>query len=991
MHFRKSSRSALAVLLLLSARPASNAQVLTVTNNLQLWLKADAGVATNASGGVTQWTDQSPNGNNAVPADDTTAPLWVADAQNGKPALRFNGSNYLDVATAPSVAIAGDISSFFVVKFEDFATYRAVWGKTLGNYPAPTDYYVQPGSATPTVFRGDGSQFNFGNVNATAHLQAKTYSVVGFEMSGTTLTHYLNGQTAGTGEITATVADGGTPLKVGTRDDFVTKMNGEIAELLIYDVALADTDRDSVINYLKLKYNIINLPPTITLTATPAGTNVNVGDVITLSATASDPDGSIARVEFFANGRLIGTATAVPYSMKATLEAPGSAAFTAVATDDKDATATSPSLSFSAQAASAPSLTATNGLQLWLKADVGTSIGAGGGVTNWVDQSGHGNNAVQADETMAPALVQNALNGQPVLRFDGQDDYLDVADSPSIAITNEIASFFVVRFDDFATYRAVWGHTFNNVPRPNDYYLLPGSGLPRAYRGSDEDGNHFVDGAGGLATNSVYVLGFNQAGSIFTHYLNGAPFGRGRMLGQPADGGTPLKIGTRDDFVTRMQGDIAELLIYNSALSSGQLKNVSAYLGTKYGVPVVVPTNTPALVTITNPTNGATLAAPTNLTIAADANDPDGGVVRVDFYIGSGLVASDSSAPFSASVDLPAAPGSFTLTAVATDNLGLTSTSPPVAITVTATQQIPLPWASHLKFWLRADAGVITNNSGGVVAWNDQSGNFHNASQTDPSATPLWVAGAVNGKPALRFDGVNDHLSVPYAPDLAVTGDLSTFFVAEIDDFATFRSVWSETDGGNPRPTDYYLLPDSGLPRALRGGFANLGSVDGLAAPPTNQFVIAGFEMGGTTLTHYLNGQENGSGEITNRIADGVVSLFVGNRDDSATLMKGQIAEIVIYDIGLLDKDRNQIVNYLANKYAVNIVGGAPSLTVTRSGNAITISWPATATDFQLESADLLPSTNWALVPFDPPPPGQNPSVTVTPSSGNKFYRLRKP
>src|SRR5207249_2171152 len=279
MHFRESSRSALAVLLLLSALPASNAQVLTVTNNLQLWLKADAGVATNASGGVTQWTDQSPNGNNAVPADDTTAPLWVADAQNGKPALRFNGSNYLDVATAPSVAIAGDISSFFVVKFEDFATYRAVWGKTLGNYPAPTDYYVQPGSGTPTVFRGDGSQFNFGNVNATAHLQAKTYSVVGFEMSGTTLTHYLNGQTAGTGEITATVADGGTPLKVGTRDDFVTKMNGEIAELLIYDVALADTDRDSVINYLKLKYNIINLPPTITLTATPAGTNVNVGDV----------------------------------------------------------------------------------------------------------------------------------------------------------------------------------------------------------------------------------------------------------------------------------------------------------------------------------------------------------------------------------------------------------------------------------------------------------------------------------------------------------------------------------------------------------------------------------------------------------------------------------------------------------------------------------------------------------------------------------------
>jgi len=52
------------------------AQTLPFTNNPQLWLKADAGVATNAGGLVTNWADQSgkandaapPNGNNAVPA-----------------------------------------------------------------------------------------------------------------------------------------------------------------------------------------------------------------------------------------------------------------------------------------------------------------------------------------------------------------------------------------------------------------------------------------------------------------------------------------------------------------------------------------------------------------------------------------------------------------------------------------------------------------------------------------------------------------------------------------------------------------------------------------------------------------------------------------------------------------------------------------------------------------------------------------------------------
>ena len=984
----------LAAPFLLIAPAKSNAQALTVTNNLQLWLKADAGVTTNASGAVTQWADQSGAGNNAAQTDDTAAPLWVADAQNAKPAIHFDGANdYLDVASSTSIAITGDISSFFVVRFDDFASYRSVWGKTAGpngNLPASTDYYLVPGSGTPRVFRGDGGLEN-GFVDSSARVRPATYVVLGFEMAGTTMTHYLNGQAAGSGEITAALADAGTALKIGSREDLFTKMKGDIAELLIYDTALSDTNRDSVINYLKLKYNILNLPPTITLTSAPSGTNVNTGDLITLTAAPSDPDGSIARVDFFADGRLIGAAATNPYSVRLSLESPGSVAFTAVATDNKDATAASLPITFLAASASAPSLSATNGLQLWLKADSGVTTNAGGGVTLWSDQSGHGNDGAPFDDAGAPLWVDQALNGRPVLRFDGQDDYLDVASSPSLAISNDIASFFVVRFDDFTTYRAVWSKTVNNVPRPNDYYLVPGSGRPLAYRGSDEDGNVSVAGASGLATNVFYLLGFNQAGSLFTHQLNGMPFGSGFIRIQPADGGSPLKIGTRDDFVTRMQGDIAELLIYNSALDAAQMKNVSAYLGAKYGIPTVVPTNTPASITITNPPNATTVTAPATLSIGAQATDPDGRVVRVDFYIGSGLVASIASPPFAAQVPLPPTSGNFILTAVATDNLSLASTSAPVAITVNSAQPIALPSASHLKLWLRADAGVVTNNAGAVIAWNDQSGGFHNATQSDDTAAPQWVAGAVNAKPALHFDGVNDFLSSPYAPDLAITGDLSTFFVAEIDDFTTYRSVWSQTDGGYPLPTDYYLLPDSGLPRAIRAGYGGPGTVDGVTAPPTNQFMIAGFEMAGATLTHYLNGQENGSGDITNKLADGGVALFVGKRDDSATIMKGHIAEVVIYDSALSGADRDALVTYLANKYAIAIPGAAPSLTVSRSANTVTISWPAAAVGFLLETTDVLPATNWLTVAVDPPPPGQDPSITVPPTPGNKFYRLHKP
>jgi hypothetical protein len=767
-------------------------------------------------------------------------------------------------------------------------------------------------------------------------------------------------------------------------------MKGEIAELLIYDVALSATNRDSVINYLKLKYNIINLPPTITLTSIPPGPAVNVGDIITLNALATDPDGSIAKVDFFGNGRFIGSASTNPYSFRASIESTGTVSFTAIATDNKDAATTSSAVTLTAAGTTAPSLTATNGLQLWLSADAGVSAGPSGGVTNWVDQSGNANNAMQTDETMGPQLVNNAANGKPVLRFDGLDDYFDVASSPGTAITGDIASFFVVKFDDFATYRAVWGKTFSNVPRPTDYYVLPGSGVPRAFRGSDVDGNAFVDGAGRFPTNTYLVVGFNQAGHVFTHHLNGAPFGSGRILLQPGDGATPLKIGTRDDFVTRMQGDIAEILIYNVALGEAQLKNVSSYLGSKYGVTVVVPTNTPPSVTITNPAGSGTFAAPTSITINASASDSDGSVARVDFYIGAGLVGSATSAPFSTTVDLPPAPGTLTLAAVATDNLGRASTSAPVTITVTASP-ITLPSAARLKLWLRADAGAITNASGVVVAWNDQSGNFHNASQSNPAAAPRLIAAAVNGKPTLRFDGADDQLSIPHAPDMANTGDLSTFFVVKFDDFATYRAVWAKTSGGFPSPIDYYLLPDSGIPRTLRGGFAAFGVVDGANPPPTNQYTIVGFDMEGTTLRHYLDGQENGTGEITNKIADAEAPLFIGTRGDLFTKMKGDVAEIVIYDLALSGTDRGAVFAYLANKYGISIGPSAPSLGVTRSGNSITISWPAPAIGFGLQSSDILPATTWTTVPFTPPPPGQDPSVMVTPTDGSVFYRLRKP
>jgi hypothetical protein len=60
---------------------------------------------------------------------------------------------------------------------------------------------------------------------------------------------------------------------------------------------------------------VSNALPTIALTAPPPNAQYYAPATLTLSAAAADSDGTIARVEFYADGALIGTSTFAPYAM----------------------------------------------------------------------------------------------------------------------------------------------------------------------------------------------------------------------------------------------------------------------------------------------------------------------------------------------------------------------------------------------------------------------------------------------------------------------------------------------------------------------------------------------------------------------------------------------------------------------------------------------------------------------------------------------------
>jgi len=98
--------------------------------------------------------------------------------------------------------------------------------------------------------------------------------------------------------------------------------------------------------------------------------------------------------------------------------------------------------------------------------------------------------------------------------------------------------------------------------------------------------------------------------------------------------------------------------------------------------------NTAPTVSITSPTNGASFNGPADITVTATAEDAGGSIARVEFFFGSTSMGVATSSPYSASITF--GPGTYVLTAVATDNLSATSTSAPVSITVSAVNIPPV-------------------------------------------------------------------------------------------------------------------------------------------------------------------------------------------------------------------------------------------------------------------------------------------------------------
>jgi hypothetical protein len=147
------------------------------------------------------------------------------------------------------------------------------------------------------------------------------------------------------------------------------------------------------------------------------------------------------------------------------------------------------------------------------------------------------------------------------------------------------------------------------------------------------------------------------------------------------------------------------------------------------GVPSVarmvsVQGDSPPVVTLTQPADGATFTSPATVNLGATASDADGTVTKVEFFNGGAKLGEDTTAPYSFSWSGVVA-GTYTLTARATDDFGATTTSAAATITVSANTNTP------------PSANITSPADGAIFAWKPTITVTASASDSDGNVTKV--------------------------------------------------------------------------------------------------------------------------------------------------------------------------------------------------------------------------------------------------------------
>ncbi|MFC1805755.1 PEP-CTERM sorting domain-containing protein [Planctomycetota bacterium] len=254
MHRAGVVRVVVASLVALCVARGARAVPLPFTDDLRLWLKADAGITMDGSNRVSQWNDQLIGDNtvaqNATQGTNGNKPIWTAGALGGLPVLRFDASDQL-LGQGGLVLSGGTVARTVALVASSQNSNNTEIFDLARSGPATRPLY----RITPEMAMRNGS----GNRLWASNPLGTTAAVLAVQTpasptSGTTI-GYMNSTTAltptATGSPTGAMDTGTDGYRTGA-----ASFAGDIAEILVYERVLSAAELNKVGSYLAGKYGI---------------------------------------------------------------------------------------------------------------------------------------------------------------------------------------------------------------------------------------------------------------------------------------------------------------------------------------------------------------------------------------------------------------------------------------------------------------------------------------------------------------------------------------------------------------------------------------------------------------------------------------------------------------------------------------------------------------------------------------------------------------
>jgi hypothetical protein len=217
------------------------------------------------------------------------------------------------------------------------------------------------------------------------------------------------------------------------------------------------------------------------------------------------------------------------------------------------------------------------GLVLWLDGNLPLNAAQPAdntALSSCYDYSGSGNSGTQATGASQPLSKTNVLDNKSIIRFDG------VNDNFACPTTLNLFDTFTFQFAVKKSPSAGSGYIFQKGTGPAAIVFNDGSKTISL----DKPGSGVI-GAVSYSDNTWYIFTFAKSGAslvIRRNLVDVTPAFTNRTLTSSADN---MTIGSNSiETANFLIGDLAELLCYNTYLSSAQILANEQYLGNKWGI-----------------------------------------------------------------------------------------------------------------------------------------------------------------------------------------------------------------------------------------------------------------------------------------------------------------------------------------------------------------------------------------------------------------------